>query len=449
LSSILAAFVTAAGFVLCIALARHDAVESAESWSKVLMMPKNAAIAVAAVLILLDVACVAMAVALTVSAVRLNKIHKAESKKAEKPRFSRLEDVEKAYGGKKIQKQPGVPAAAGTASLKSFASGFRNYAAYECGLYYEPDVIRAYIAGMASTKLTILEGISGTGKTSLAYAFGKYVGNTSVVTPVQPSWKDRTDLLGYYNEFTGAYTETELLCKLYEANLTDKVYTVVLDEMNIARVEYYFAEFLSLLELPDTEARRLRVTSDSRPSDPPLLTGGTLKLPDNVWFAGTANNDDSTLAISDKVYDRAFVISLNSRSQPFAAPPTGPAPISASELSRLFDAAVTADPLSQEQQNRLEELDRYLRAHLGITFGNRTMKQFLRFVPVFKAAGGSETDAVDAVVANKILRRMDGLNPVVCRREAEGLDRMLDALFGKEEMKRSHAFLERFRGGEV
>ena len=434
--------------MLCVALAGHDAAEDAESWNKVLMMPKNAAIVVVIVLIMLDAACIAMAAALTISAARYRKMQKAEAKKADKPRFSRLADIEKTCRGQKLRQAVTLPAP-GNMSLREFAEGFRNYAASECGLYYEPDVIRAYIAGMASTKLTILEGISGTGKTSLAYAFGKYTGNPSVVTPVQPSWKDRTDLLGYYNEFTGSYTETELLCKLYEANLTDRIYTVVLDEMNIARVEYYFAEFLSLLELPDTGARRLRVTSDSRPSDPPLLIGGTLKLPDNVWFAGTANNDDSTLAISDKVYDRAFVISLNSRSHPFTAPQTGPAAISASDLSRLFDEAVLADPLSQEQKDRLEELDRYLRAHLGITFGNRTMKQFQRFVPVFKAAGGSETDAVDAMVANKILRKMEGLNPVVCRREAEGLDRALNALFGRDEMRQSRAFLARFRGGEA
>ena len=60
-----------------------------------------------------------------------------------------------------------------------------------------------------------------TGKTSLAYALGKFLGNDAVMVPVQPSWKDRTDLLGYYNEFTDSYTETELLFKLYEAGQND------------------------------------------------------------------------------------------------------------------------------------------------------------------------------------------------------------------------------------
>ena len=109
-------------------------------------------------------------------------------------------------------------------------------------------------------------------------------------------------LIGYYNEFTKRFNETLLLEKMYEANYSRDMYITVLDEMNIARVEYYFAEFLSLLELPDPEERYLTVVSDTWESDPAQLKSGRIKLPVNMWFIGTANNDDSTFAISDKVY---------------------------------------------------------------------------------------------------------------------------------------------------
>ena len=128
------------------------------------------------------------------------------------------------------------------------------------------------------TKLIIMQGISGTGKTSLAYAFGKFTGSDAVIVPVQPSWKDRSDLLGYYNEFTGNFTETELLYRLYEAALNDDIVVVVMDEMNIARVEYYFAEFLSLLELPDPASRKIEVVSDKRPNDPKRFENGKLLI---------------------------------------------------------------------------------------------------------------------------------------------------------------------------
>ena len=78
-------------------------------------------------------------------------------------------------------------------------------------MYYDINLIRLFISALASTKMVILQGISGTGKTSLAYAWGKFVNKDSCVASVQPSWKDRTELFGYFNEFTKKFGETELL----------------------------------------------------------------------------------------------------------------------------------------------------------------------------------------------------------------------------------------------
>ena len=135
-------------------------------------------------------------------------------------------------------------------TLKKFCDDFRNYASNKLNLYYNISDIRAFIAGMAVSQILILQGMSGTGKTSLAHAMGSFLENTSTVIPVQPMWKERTDMLGYYNEFTKRFNETLLLEKMYEANYSEDIYVTVLDEMNIARVEYYFAEFLSLLNFP-------------------------------------------------------------------------------------------------------------------------------------------------------------------------------------------------------
>ena len=147
-------------------------------------------------------------------------------------------------------------------TLKRFCEEFRNFACSKLKLFYSIDDIRRFIAGLAVTKIVILQGMSGTGKTSLAYAFGEFMENSSTVVPVQPMWKERTDLVGYYNEFTKRFNETTLLQKMYEANYSKDIYITILDEMNIARVEYYFAEFLSLLELPNPDRRFLDVVSD-------------------------------------------------------------------------------------------------------------------------------------------------------------------------------------------
>ena len=114
----------------------------------------------------------------------------------------------------------------------------------------------------------ILQGMSGTGKTSLAYAMGQFLQNDSVVVPVQPMWKERSDMIGYFNEFTKRFNETTLLRKMYEAGYKKDLYITILDEVNISRIEYYFAEFLSLLEIPDESKRYLDVVSDVWPNDP-------------------------------------------------------------------------------------------------------------------------------------------------------------------------------------
>ncbi|HRT82981.1 MAG TPA: hypothetical protein P5127_07450, partial [Oscillospiraceae bacterium] len=138
-------------------------------------------------------------------------------------------------------------------SLPEICDMFRNFACSRMGLYYEPRIIRLFLAAFSTTRLIILQGISGTGKTSLPYAFGKFLQNDATICSVQPSWRDRTELFGYFNEFTKRFNETELLKKMYEATYKDDVFITIMDEMNIARVEYYFAELLSILEMPSRD----------------------------------------------------------------------------------------------------------------------------------------------------------------------------------------------------
>ena len=328
-------------------------------------------------------------------------------------------------------------------TLKDFCENFRNYAANRLKLFYSIDDIRRFVSGMAVSKILILQGMSGTGKTSLAHAFGSFIDNPSTVIPVQPMWKERTDLIGYYNEFTKRFNETLLLEKMYEANYSEDIYVTVLDEMNIARVEYYFAEFLSLLELPNPEERFLDVVSDMWPTDPEQLVDGRIKLPENMWFIGTANNDDSTFAISDKVYDRAMVLNLDNRCERFAAPLTPNMHVSAKQFGVMVEEAIREYDVSRRNRKRLEELDKYLVEHFHITFGNRIMKQIRTYIPVYISCGGDELDALDDILAKKVMRKLETQNPIYLRNSAEGLISYLDELFGPDKMTVCKEFIHR------
>jgi hypothetical protein len=330
-----------------------------------------------------------------------------------------------------------------TITLKALCENFRNYAASKHKLYYDISDIRRFIAGMGVSHILILQGMSGTGKTSLAYAFGEYIDNRSTVIAVQPMWKERTDLLGYYNEFTKRFNETELLKKMYEANYSKDMYITVLDEMNIARVEYYFAEFLSLLELPDKDNRYLDVVSGVWDNDPKLLVNGKIKLSPNMWFIGTANNDDSTFAISDKVYDRAMIMTLDNKAESFVAPRTKKLHITSEYFEQLIEEALEEYKLTTRNEKRLQMLDEYMINTFHITFGNRIMKQIRTYIPIYVSCGGDELDALDDILSKKVMRKLSMQNPVYIRNSAANFCRFMDDLFGEKNMTLCKDFVHR------
>ena len=320
-------------------------------------------------------------------------------------------------------------------TLKKICDDFRNYCAQKLKLYYSIDDIRRFISGILVSHIVILQGMSGTGKTSLAFAFGKYIDNTTTVIPVQPMWKERTDLIGYYNEFTKRFNETTLLQKMYEANYSKDIYVTLLDELNIARVEYYFAEFLSLLEIPNVEERYLDVVTDTWDNDPKQLKDGRIRLPDNMWFIGTANNDDSTFAISDKVYDRAMIMNLDTKCEKFGGKRVKNLHITAERFKELGKEALEEYGLTVRNEKRLKELDEYMIAKFHVTFGNRIMKQIRTYVPIYEACGGEEAEALDDILAKKIMRKLEMQNPVYVRSVAAEFCDYLDTLFGYDKMK--------------
>ena len=327
-----------------------------------------------------------------------------------------------------VQRKVKTPA---NLSLKGICNKFREYASGTLKRYYQIRDIRSFISSMACSKIILLQGMSGTGKTSLPVAFGQFISFTTPVIPVQPTWKERSDLLGYYNEFTGKFSETPLLNSLYEAGTTDSIELIVLDEANIARIEYYFAEFLSLLELPNPKSRKLQVASSHMEYDPKRIEDGNLLLPENVWFICTANNDDSTFAISDKVYDRAAIIDLDMRAEPFASEKGSRLEISFSRLMKLFSDAQRRYQLTSRDMRKIKELDLYLKKVFRVSFGNRIMKQIESFVPVYVACGGKAVEAIDVMLSKKVMRKLSSCNPIFVKSRSEDLINQMNHLFGE------------------
>ena len=351
------------------------------------------------------------------------------------PRFYKLNEIDDLW------REYVPPVYDNEITLEEFCDRFRNFACSRLKLYYDIKIIRLFIAAFASTRLIILQGISGTGKTSLPYAFGKFVNNDAVIASVQPSWRDRSELFGYFNEFTKRYNETELLRAMYEASYNENVYGVILDEMNIARVEYYFAEMLSILEMPSRNEWVVDIVPNSWSSDPEHLNNGQLTIPPNMWYIGTANNDDSTFAITDKVYDRAMPIDINTKGVAFDAPDTEPVYINYKHFEDLLNKAKAENQVSDNLLQKVNLLDDYVIKHFRIAFGNRIVKQMRDYIPAYVGCGGTEVDGLDYVLARKVFRKFESLNLSYIRDEIDGLCAYIDELFGEENMNECKDYL--------
>ncbi len=358
----------------------------------------------------------------------------------EKSRFFRLTTVDNYY---KMSYQ--APVYDNEITLEQFCDRWRDFAASRLRLYYDVSILRFFVASLGACRLIILQGISGTGKTSLPYSLGKFLQLDTTVSAVQPAWRDRTELFGYFNEFTKMFNETEFLRAVYEANYFKDPHVIILDEMNIARVEYYFAAMLSVLEMPRPEEWLVNIVTTEWDNDPCLIENGKIHVNSNTWFVGTINNDDSTFAVADKVYDRAIPIDLDSKAPAFVAPDTEPVHVTAEHLVDMFNEAKKQYPLSAEMLKKLDEMDAYVIKHFRLAFGNRIMKQIRDFVPCYVACGGTEIDGVDFIVAKKILRKFESLNMGFVKDELHKFVIYLDKNYGKQNMRICKEYLERMQ----
>ena len=334
-------------------------------------------------------------------------------------------------------------------SLKEFCDDFRNYCAngYTKELYYDEDIIRSFVANLGTSKTMILQGISGTGKTSITSAFESYINNSLHPIAVQPMWKERSDLIGYFNEFTKKFNETEMLSELYRSTFDDKIYIILLDEVNIARIEYYFAEFLSMLEYPDADQRTLEVTNDVWKNDPKKLQKGRLKIGDNVFFLGTANNDESTFGISDKVYDRAMIINLEKKAVPFEATPRKSKTISYTDFNNLTKSVVLAFKGTEEEKTLegwIEKINELLIKYLDISFGNRMINQIKTYIPLYVECGGEMSEAFDDFVSKKILRKLEGKDILKYSSSFNPFINELDAYFGMNKLSKCKKVVSKY-----
>ena len=304
-------------------------------------------------------------------------------------------------------------------------------------LDFSKETISLYFLSLKAKPFAILTGISGTGKTKIAQIFADYMcqdenegakEKRKAFIPVRPDWMDNKGLLGFYNILDQKYHSTPLLDLIINARANpDKPHFVILDEMNLAKVEYYFSDFLSIMESrtddnPDGEKIHLHSLTEAKTPDGRNIPN-KIQIPRNLFFTGTVNVDETTYMFSPKVLDRANVIEFNevnlegytSSSDENAFSLENP-----DVRNRLMDSETSPfcsrvdysrfREIIGGKANPIENLLNLLKKY-NLHFGYRVVNEISRFIWVSKDLLGEPfnlNDAMDIQILQKILPKFHG-----------------------------------------
>lgn len=315
------------------------------------------------------------------------------------------------------------------------------------GLIFPDRVVNAFHTSLkisAISPLTVLAGISGTGKSELPrqYAFG--IGLPFLQLAVQPRWDSPQDLFGFYNYMEKKYKPTELARLMVhldtknwpeEANpYKDHMALVLLDEMNLARVEYYFSEFLSRLEV-----RRSSKTEAAAEIELDLGVSSPKKVypVPRLLFVGTMNEDESTQTLSDKVVDRANVLRFP---RPKVLQSGTASDVDVKSTDRFLPFSVWSNWCRTVDARSGSRVDGWLKRlndameHAGRPFGHRLAQAMAAYVVNYpKSVNDSEAIAMADQLEMRLFPKLRGIDPKADDRIQHALDNL--RLFIENEIK--------------
>ena len=301
-----------------------------------------------------------------------------------------------------------------TDCLESFCQALKN-----SGYIFDRRTVYSFHTALkcqSINPLTVLAGVSGTGKTLLPIQYANFMGMLRLIISVQPRWDSPQDLFGFYNYLEHQYKATELSRLLWsygeayqnKQSLAQRMSLVLFDEMNLARTEYYFSDFLSKLELSRINPNDAKIQIDI-----PQKTH-SLAVPKNILMVGTMNEDESTQTLSDKVLDRANVLRFGK-------------PGSVVSLTTDFPKfepsgyIVTLDIWNEWCRNasllrRGEQIQRWIREineameRVGRPFGYRVQSAILEYVRRYPNAEVEYATAFADQIEQKILPKLRGVD---------------------------------------
>lgn len=291
------------------------------------------------------------------------------------------------------------------------------------GMRIDESTVRQYHFSMRIRGFVILAGPSGVGKTWLTRLYAKALASEYLLAPVAPNWSTNEDLLGFFNPIDGEFHATAFLHFIDRAASSwDELghhgpeFHLVLDEMNLARVEHYFSLFLSLMEMRrETGVPETRLTGDR-----------VVRVPPNLKFAGTVNMDETTHGFADKVFDRAQLIELSI-----------PSDAAREHVSERIGENPAAEVL----------LDLWARMAPACPVGFRVLDDIADYLTLAGREGVDWRVALDDQIFSKLLPKLRGLDPEVVE-ALRLIDARVDGEFPRASAK-CKSMLQRVQATDV
>lgn len=379
--------------------------------------------------------------------------------KKEEDRLNRLGILEEKPNNKVLKEKLNI-------EKDEYVEYIRKYLAcsYKTNLYYNNETIETFYTALSTNQLIILSGSPGTGKTSLVEGFCDAVGANKKIISVQPNWTENQDLIGFYNPIDKKYISTPFLDFLVEAkNNQDELYVICLDEMNLAHVEYYFAEFLSKLESKDKILElyseeiyiknRLEIESQMKFIEKKysinckedifniddinifekynnlkskyenlLKYNCRLCIPDNIKFVGTINKDETTKNLSPKVVDRSFIMEVEKFSEETKQHMIENIDLYKKEYEKVLNLDATDFKVNKVEINetllsKLKNISSVVNEDFNISLNNRFFNQVSE---ILGANILDSTNILDCIIITKIIPK---INIYIESNDEEKIDR--------------------------
>lgn len=310
----------------------------------------------------------------------------------------------------------------------NFLNKLKNYTMSKNLCYDIKDIVNLHVS-IKTNHITIVAGMSGTGKTQISLAYADVLGlsekdKTLLFLPITPSYTEPEDITGYLNTTTGLFvsSETGLVDLLMHAQEhQDKLHFIVFDEMNLSQVEHWFAPFISLLEL-DRKDRNLKLYSENSVCHNRIQYSPTINIGDNIRFIGTVNLDETTKDFSDRLLDRANLVSLKKGSlkdfkrekKEFNKVRLETGEFKFSDYLSWIDKNVTVDELLDNEIDLLDELHTLISSNdsqKGVSFRiAEKIASYLQNLPVDENGEYilGRGEAFDLEIKQRVLTKLKG-----------------------------------------